>query len=191
MKGINMMHGYGGKVTGMVIAIAGLITLAIQKITSFVVIEKFTSDQHFNLLLWVTTMGLMTMAFSKEKHEDERVHMIRSKSFMTVLAFMMVLTLTFGLGVSLMSSVPEYKNGVTLTHADIIEAGRVLLFYPAVTLVLHLVMFHIGLYYDNNWSYENETWSLKTVIKNWRIVIATAIAVYFIIRIISKIMGLD
>lgn len=186
MKGMNIMYGYKWKVIGMIMTTVFTIALTVQKLTDFTIVNKLNSAQHFNFLLWLAIFGLVLIAFSKEKNEDERVHSIRTKSFM--FAFLMILgsTLAFGLTVTIMPLQSDMAQGVTLSPDDIIEAGRWLMFYPAVGLVLHLVMFHVGVYFDQNWDYENETWSLAGLWKHKRIRLITIVVGIIIIELIFK-----
>jgi hypothetical protein len=188
MKGMNMMYDYRGKIAGMIIAAVGIILLIVQKITGFTVLEKFNADQHFNMILWFTLLGLFTMMFSKEKMEDERVQFIRMKSLLYAFVLMIAATLAFGLTVSIMPFEDmDLKDGTTLTPDDIIMGGRMLMFYPAVAMVIYLVMFHVGLYFDNTWDYEDKPWSFSSLKKHWGYRIAIIIAGIAIIELIFKL----
>lgn len=188
MKGVNIMYGYWGKVAGIIIAALGAIMLITQKLTDFIIISKLSSAQHFNILLWITVLGLFTIAFSKEKHEDERVQQIRTRAF--AFAFMMVTasTLAFAFAVNLMPTVDEeLAQGVTLTPAEIIELSRIMMFYPAVAVVIYLIMFHIGLYFDQTWDYENESWTFGALLRNKRYRIAFVIVGIIIIELLFRV----
>lgn len=163
MKGLNMMYSYKGKIAGFIIAGIGLVAMLIQKFTHFTFIKKLNSEQHFSLLLWLTLFGLFMAALSKEKHEDERVEQVRGKSFMHVFAFMFGVTLAFALTMSITPATDAEAS--TIVPGDVVMLGRMLMFYPAVAIVLYLVMFHVGLHFDQAWDYENQTWSYKTLWK--------------------------
>jgi hypothetical protein len=189
MRGIQMMYGYKGKVAGMIIAGIGLILLIVQKLTHFIVFAKLNSDQHFNALLWFTMLGLFTIMFSKEKIEDERVQYLRTKSLMYAFCLMIAATMAFALTVTLMPTQdPEMAKGVTLSADDIIQAGRMMMFYPAVALVIYLVMFHIGLYFDDAWDYEDRPWSIRLLWKDKRYRLAILVGGLIIITVIYKLM---
>lgn len=188
MKGMNIMYGYKWKVIGMIMSAAGIAALIIQKLTDFTVLQKFNSAQHFNFLLWLTLFGLVTVAFSKEKHEDERVHSIRTKSFMFAFLMMCAPIMAFGLTISLAPNSPDYANGVSLSGDDIVYMGRLIMAYPAVGLVLHLVMFHVGLHFDQSWDYENETWSVRGLWKHKRIRLVAIVVGIIIIELIFRLL---
>lgn len=189
MKGANVMYDYRGKVAGIVISAICIVVLVVQKLTDFIVIEKLNAAQHFNIILWFTLLGLVTIAFSKEKNEDERVQHIRAKSFMYVFLITTGATLAFAFTVTLMPTQnSDMANGVTLTKDDIIEAGRMLMFYPAIGIVIYLVMFHIGLYFDQTWDYKDEAWTVKRLWKDKRYRLAVMIGGLLIIYLIAYLI---
>lgn len=184
MKGQTLMYNYKWKVAGMVIAAVSFIALVIQKLTHFTVLTKLNADQHFNILLWLTVFGLFTMMFSYEKHEDERVKQIRAKSVMMV--FMLMFAATMGIGFT-MSIVPVSEMGnETVTPSDMIEIGRLLMYYPACAVILYHIIFNVGLYFDNEWDYEDNTSVLDNIKNHWPRMIIRAIISVIIIWAIFK-----
>lgn len=189
MKGVNFMYGYWGKVTGMVMTAVGIVLLAVQKLTSFIVFEKLNSAQHFNMIMALIIFGLVFMTFSKEKHEDERVQQIRGKAFMTafgiLLASSVAVTTTFSLAPSFSDS--DYAGVMTLTPDDIIMAARLGMTFLTFGFVVHLAMFHIGLYFDQTWDYKDETWTPMILLKNLRYRIIIMVALLILIEIIFRL----
>lgn len=184
-----MMWDYRWKIAGMVIAGIGFLALIIQKLTHFTVFQKFNSDQHFNVLLWITLIGLLQIMVSKEKIEDERVQQIRTKALMFALFLVVASALAFAMTVTLMpTNDPEMANGVSFTPAEVIEAGRALMFYPAIGIVFYLLMFHIGLYFDNTWDYDNKSISLRVLWQNKGYRLAIKLVGALILFIIFKLM---
>lgn len=161
-----MMYDYRAKVSGMVIAGVGLVALVAQKLTHFTLLRQYDADQHFNFLIFLTTMGLFTVMFSKEKIEDERVQAVRSKSLLYAFLLAAGTPIAFAM---LMSLDPASMiDSGALTNAGILEQARLLMFYPAAGISLYLVMFHIGLYFDSAWDYEDKAWSPRSVVQHPR-----------------------
>ncbi len=188
MKGINVMYGYKGKVIGMFIAGITLVILLIQKFTGFTVIDSLSPDRHFNILLWITLFGLVMVMFSKEKNEDERVQYIRYRSVMTVFLMMISATLGFAFTVSILPDEAFMEPGTSVTGEDMVFVGRLLMYYPAVAIVLYLVMFHIGLYFDEAWDYEDKAWSWRQLWKNKRYRLLFLVVSLLIIELIFRLI---
>lgn len=187
MRGYKVMYDYRGKVSGMVIAALGTIALLIQKYTHFTVLAGLNSDQHFNVLLWVTLFGLFLMMFSYEKHEDERVKQIRAKAVMIVFGIMTGAILAFALTISI---IPFIDPGDLQPAAadEGVWLGRLLMFYPAVGIVLYLLIFHVGIYYDKVWDYSDNISVLENIRKNkWHIIIIAIISI-IVVRLIFTIL---
>ena len=180
MKGYKYMYDYRGKVAGMIIAGVGLPALVIQKLTHFTVSPRLSDAQHFNLLLWITLLGLFTMMFSYEKYEDERIKLIRAKAFMIVFALMTGSILAFAFTVTLQPSSPKFED-ILLTSDDVIMAGRMMMFYPAVAIVIYLILFHIGVYFDQAWDYKDNVGFIENLKRNkWRILLMNIVGILII-----------
>lgn len=187
MKGMTRMYDHRGKIAGAIIASLGLIGLIVSKLTDFIIIEKYSSAQHFNLLVFITTLGLFTILYSKEKLEDERVHFIRMKSLMYAFGLLVALPMILAFNLSLFPQ--DYFETPRLESADIIEMARVLMFYPALSCSLYLVIFHIGLYNDALWDYEDKAWTPKAMFQDWKgrlVMILISLTVLFIIIMILR-----
>jgi hypothetical protein len=187
MKGMNIMYGYQGKIFGMILAGVGLLTLVVQKLTGFTVMAKYDSAQHFNILLVITIMGMFTMMFSKEKMEDERVQAVRTKSLLY--AFMLTAGVPIAYAMTLSLQPESMIDAQVTTTADVLEEARLLMFYPALGMVLYLIMFHVGLYFDSVWDYEDEAWSPKTIFQHRRnklLVIVVSITVLLLMFLLIR-----
>lgn len=186
MRGYKVMYNYQGKIKGMAIGGAGLIALVVQKFTHFTVTEKLSSDQHYNILLWITLAGLFTMAYSHEKVEDERVKQIRAKAL--AIAFMMETAAAMAFGFAM--SIGAEKAGLdkeVMDAAAYIEWGRLFMFFPAVAIAMHLIIFHIGLYFDQHWDYSDHITVWQNLKKNPLHILATIIAGVALIEIIATL----
>ncbi len=151
MRGLNSLGSYKNKIAGLVILSAGLLTAIIWKIHPFTIIPKYDSDKHLSVLLWVIVLGMYLTAFSQEKYEDERVKMIRARSLQTSMMLMTGTIIAFSL------------TAITQNIGDL--DVTLLLMMPAVYLGIYLAIFHVGLYYDNLWDYEEKKLSFR---ENWR-----------------------
>lgn len=142
MKGFQNLASHKSKIAGLVILSAGLVITIIQKLHPFTIIPKYDADKHLGLCIWVIVLGMYLTAFSKEKFEDERVRMIRARSLQMV---MMLMSATF-IAFSLTAITQDIGDLDVLT----------LLIFPAVYLAMYLGIFHVGLYFDNLWDYEEK-----------------------------------
>lgn len=173
------MYSYKWKIISAWIAAVSFILLVIQKLTSFTVLPKFNAHQHFNILAWFTIFGLFGMMFSHEKHEDERVKQIRAKSVMYVFMLMFGATLAFGLTLSLATATEV--EPVTITVEDMVEFSRILMYYPACAVIMYHIIFNMGLYYDDEWDYEDNTNVIDNIKNHWpRILLRIAVSLVVI-----------
>jgi hypothetical protein len=186
MRGYKVMYNYKGKIWGMAIAGICLVALLIQKFSHFTIIEKLNSDQHYNVLVWLTLFGLFIMAYSHEKVEDERVKQIRAKAL--AIAFMIETAsfMAFGFALSLTAQKAGLDKEV-MDAAAYVEWGRLLMFFPAVAIAMHLIIFHIGLYFDQHWDYSDDITVWQNLKKNPLHILATMIAGVALIEIIATL----
>ena len=186
MRGYVTMYSYKGKVAGMIVAAIGIIALLVQKFTRFTVVSQWNSDQHYVVLLWITFGGLFTMMFSHEKVEDERVKQVRAKAlaiaFMTETAALMAFGLTMAISAQKAGADKEVMDAAAL-----IEWGKLLLFFPAVAIVMHLIIFHIGLYYDKVWNYSEETSVIQNLKKNPLHILVIIIAAIALVQLVATL----
>lgn len=100
-----------------------------------------TAGQVTELLVLITTVGLVGIAFSEEKVDDERVDKIRYTSYRVTLCLVLISLVSFA-SVDVAGTVP-----FTL------DAGVLCL----CILSLYITVFHIGLYSDTGTFYSNHT----------------------------------
>lgn len=146
MKGYGRMHGYKGKVTGLVITGIAIAAGLIHYYTGFSFSQKIDADKHSMLFWWITLFGLYLAAFSKEKNDDERVKAIRAKSMLV----------GFNLSMAVLLSI---SMTAWLATDFVLDAGAIMIL-PTFCLVFYLLFFHIGLYYDNMWDYSDEDYHM-------------------------------
>lgn len=177
MKGLNMrMYDYRGKIAGVIITAIGAVLLTIQRLTHFIVLHKFTAQQHYYLILFIVLFGLYMMANSREKMDDERVKLIRAKAFQT--SYNLTITLLLALGITM-----------TISTDPNLE-GKDLMFIGSFALVLYLGLFHAGLYFDNTWEYEEDKSWIEAVRKNWIYKIAVLVIFVVVIELLGQLFML-
>lgn len=153
------MHSYKMKLFGTAMAVASALLLAFHYfITPLSLVNSMNEDQHGFLFWWFTLYGLFIMAFSREKHEDERTVAVRAKS--------MRMALMIALGTPLAISV------VTWIEEQYTFGGGDLIIVPTFCLVLYHVLFNIGLHFDHLWDYgEDNVPATKVKKTSWHYLI--------------------
>jgi len=143
MKGLTMMYDYRGKVAGIILSAVGIIAMATEKIGKFSVFPKLNIDQHYLLSYWCALFGLLLMTFSKEKQEDERTRLVRSKAMQTAFYLLTCIMLSF----TLIATIAQKSLPLDVTE-----------FYMLLTLALlmYQFLFQIGLHFDFLWEYEDK-----------------------------------
>jgi nitrate reductase gamma subunit len=147
MKNLTLapMSSYQGKIAGLIITPIALILLLVVKLHGpFLFLSKPAPAQQFNLLFAVVVLGMHMIAFSKEKNDDERVRAIRAKSLQ--MAFMVLMTSLIAIGLTSAMSTEEVTGDSNLLCP-----------MAAFGLGVYLVVFHIGLYFDPAWAYNDDT----------------------------------
>jgi len=166
MKGAMSMYDYRGKIGGVIGSAISLAAMVAERLHGFIIFKKFSVAQHYAIFEWLMLGSLFVIIYSKEKHEDDRAKMIRAKSFQ--LAFMLQSAVL--LSMALVGTIG--KGGMTLIPSD-------LFMFAAMGIVLYLLVFHIGLYFDFLWDY-NDTgfWeNLKNLGKNkWGLLVYFAMS---------------
>ena len=166
MKGLALMYDYRAKVVGMIVSAIGILAMIAEKIWTFSIFPKLNPDQHYLLFLWCSLFGFFTMAFSKEKQEDERTKMIRYRAMQTAFYILISIMMSFTLVATLL------QKTLVLDVTD---------FYILLTvaLLMYLFLFHIGLYFDFFWEYEDKEAmeNLRNIGRNkWSILIYLTIS---------------
>lgn len=159
MKGIMAMYDYKWKKGGLTISLGGLVGMVLEKTIGIIIVPKLTAAQHYGIFEWIMFFGLLIIMYSKEKHEDERAKLIRLKSLQV--AFMLTMAVLMGMAFTL-----------TL-HPDTLGPQE-LFMIGGMGIVLYLMLFHIGLYFDFLWEYDDKgVWdNLRNLEKNkWSLIV--------------------
>lgn len=142
MKGMKIMYDYNGKIKGIIISAAGLALTISEKLHPWAVLPRFTAEEHQAFFKWVALLGLVTIAYSKEKLEDDRSTAIRLRSLQ--IAYMLQTAVILGMA-------------LTLSHSPEPIDASILFMMAAIGIVMHLLLFHIGLYFDELWDYDDKS----------------------------------
>ncbi len=169
------MYDYRGKIAGGVIAVAAAIATLVQKLTHITVFKKLDQEQHYFLGILFVVVGLYTMAFSREKNDDERVKQVRARSLQ--IAFMFYSGIMIALAF----------NGIIFR--DLVFDGSSLLFVSAFGIAFYLIIFHIGIYFDSVWDYGEEPGILNNIKKNKWYVLLTIIGGITLISLIALLFN--
>lgn len=178
MKNLTLypMSSHQTKIGGLIFTPVALILLLIVKLHGpFMFLSKPAPDQQLNILFAATVFGMFMIAFSKEKNDDERVHLIRAKSLQS--AFM----ISMG---SLIAMALTSALNKTIEPLD----SMAMCAFAAFGLGLYLILFHIGLYFDPAWAYNDDT-VIPNIRKNKRFFIiyfAAAIILFTLVFLIHK-----
>ncbi|MCD6010174.1 MAG: hypothetical protein K0Q79_36 [Flavipsychrobacter sp.] len=172
MKNLTLapMSSYQTKIAGLIITLVALILLLVVKLHGpFMSLSKPAPDRQFNLLFAATVFGMYMTAFSKEKNDDERVRAIRAKSLQ--IAFMILMTTIIAIALNSMTSKEEFQGDSTALCA-----------ISAFGLGIYLIMFHIGLYFDPTWNYNDDT-VFANIRKNktFFVIYTIAAAIFFLL----------
>ncbi len=173
MRGFKTMYDYRGKVAGGIAAAVFAVVTLVQKLTHFTLFKKLNADQHYYLCLCMVAMSLYTMAFSREKNDDERVKEVRARS----------LQITFMLFAGVLLALSF--NGIIFP--DLQFDGTALLFLSGFYVVFYLVIFHIGIYFDNVWQFGEEPGIWQNLKKNKLMIVLIWIGSLILIELIFKL----
>jgi hypothetical protein len=164
------LGGHSTKIAGIIItAISLVLLLAVKLHGPFTFLPKPAPDQQFDFLFIAFVAGMHLMAFSKEKNDDERVHALRAKALQT--AFMVMIGTIIAISMN------------TVVHKEQFS-GIFLCAIAAFGLGIYLITFHIGLYFDPEVLYNDDT-VVPNIRKNKRFfVIYTILAIIFFALVI-------
>jgi hypothetical protein len=164
------MASYPNKILGLVITTVGIISLAVFAIHGPIeYISHPAGGRQFNLFLTILLFGMYLTAFSKEKNDDERVQAIRAKA----------LQMAFGL---LTGTMAAFSMASSLANVPMDADINVISCVAIFGLAIYLAVFHIGLYFDPAWTYNDDT-VLVNIRKNKKFFV-----IYFSILIILAIL---
>ena len=171
------MSSYQTKIGGLIVTAVALVLLLIVKLHGpLLFLPKPAPDKQFTVLFVAVIFGMYMIAFSKEKNDDERVHVIRAKALQ--MAFM-ILT---GSLIAVAMTAATGKDDAT-------PISELLGSLAAFGLGTYLVVFHIGLYFDPAWAYNDDT-VIPNIKKNktFFIIYTIGVALFFaLIYLIHKL----
>ena len=139
------LQSYKVKIVGLIVSMLAAILMAVFKsFKNLILINSLDNSQHFQLFIWLSISGLFLIAYSKEKNEDARVKIIRSKS----------LQIAFGFLVSTLLAV----NLVGIISSSFsINVSQDMSLIAAVGILTYLLCFYIAIYFDPNWTYNDDS----------------------------------
>lgn len=175
MKGYRSMIGRQNRPLVLGMIAGGLIIAVAEKIHPFTIIPNHTRNQHIGLALCITIYGMLLLAITKEKVEDERVKAIRAQAMQFTVLMFVITNLT-----------TAFMN--LLNIADRAAIGtRWIILNLMMNLTIYHIFFRIGLYRDNYWNYQSDDISLKDVwLKNkWLSIFAIA---FFLLALVLLIV---
>lgn len=146
------MYSYKGKIAGAIVAIAGFIAAIAEKLHPWQFSPKLAPDQMMSLFKWVMLLGLFTIGYSKERYDDDRAVAIRLKA----LQISVMLQQAVIMGMAFTSS---------LAHEPV--DSDLLFVLAAIGIVMYLLLFHVGLYFDFLWDFNDKS-RQSNPLKNWR-----------------------
>jgi hypothetical protein len=156
MKGLMLMYSNKWKKIGIIISAVSLLMMVAERVKGFIIFRKYDASQHYDLFQWCMLLGLVCIIYSKEKYDDDRAKMIRLKSLQ--IAFLILLSVLMSIGLT---------GALHTGKSDPIQP-EILLDISAVGIILYLLIYHIGLYFDFLWEFEDTEWTLKAMWANFR-----------------------
>lgn len=140
MKAYSLMplQSHKMKLVGIIISTLAITAMVIENLTGkLLLIDGFDVNRHFYFLFLLNSIGLYTIAFSKEKIEDERVQVLRDKTFRASFGLTMSTMLALSITYLFMSVQSEVK------------LWEIFPFMATLMLSFHLIIFNIRLYTNN------------------------------------------
>lgn len=163
-------HSFKVKLVGIVFSLISIVLMVIiSYVDNFSLISEFDKDTQFYLFLWVNGAAMFTIAFSKEKVEDERISLIRDRTFVSTAGGMFATLLAF----SLVS---------VIYHLEPMKAGEIFPFLTNFFLIFHLLVFYYRIYFNVEIPLHEVT-VMQNIRNNKRIYI-----IYVIIYIVGAIL---
>jgi hypothetical protein len=148
------LQGYWGKILGIFLSILFLILFLILFNYEIVLLSKYSNQLHYEFCYLMFMFGLFMIAFSKEKIEDERIKLIRGKSYQV--GFMLLIS------ASLANTFVEVYSIDDTKSLDFVSR---LTNYINVTLAL---LISIGYFYYSKWRDSDSTYSDGGPIDNFK-----------------------
>lgn len=155
MKGLTAMYEYHSKKWSILLSAIGLAGMIGERTKGFILFKKLNADQHYAMFEWLMLGGLFILIFCKEKYDDDRTKAIRLRSFHIAFLIQQSTLLSMALTGSLAQNMEQLPYNM-------------LFMFSAIGIILYLLIFHIGLYFDFLWEYDDKSvWeNLKSINKN-------------------------
>jgi hypothetical protein len=142
MKGGLPIYDHRWKKVGIIISAAGLIGMIVERFKRVIIIDKYNVAQHYALFEFIMLFGLFVVISCKEKVDDERTQMVRRKAYQ--------------MGFNLMGGLSMVVALNNILHQQTI--GPDFLFViTGLGIMYYLLFFHIGLYFDFLWDYDDKS----------------------------------
>lgn len=169
MKGLTTMYDHKWKKWGIVLSAVSLAAMVAERLTGFIIFTKYNSTQHYIIFDWAMLLGFVLIMCSKEKYDDDRTKAIRLKSYQAAFNFIVAA----GLAIALTTKLARKETMIEPEIMFLVITGGI---------ILYLLMFHVGVYFDFVWDYEDKSLftNLKNVSKN-----AWGMLAYFICAAIT------
>ncbi len=175
MKGYRSMMGHQNKPLALGLIASGLVVAVAEKIHPFTILPDHTRNQHIGLALCIAIYGMMLLAMTKEKIEDERVKAIRAQAMQFTVLMFVITNLT-----------TAFMNLLNTTDGTTI-GNRWIIINLLMNMTIYHIFFRIGLYRDKYWNYQSDDISLKDAwLKNkWLSIFAIA---FFLLALVLLIV---
>ncbi len=141
MKGAMAMYDHKWKKWAVIVSVVAMVAMVSEKFLGFILFKKLTASQHYVLFEWLMLAAMATVIYCKEEFDDDRAKMIRLKSLQ--IAFLSVVAVLLSVGLT----------GSTIGKFEL--DPQIFLTFAAFGIVIYLLVFHIGLYFDFLWDYND------------------------------------
>lgn len=140
------LQGYWGKLVGIYLSAIALILFFIFSFSNFILFTKYSQELHTEFSFLLLMYGLFMITFSKEKIDDERIKLIRGKSYQ--IGFMILI------GSSLANTTVEVLTIDSETPANFISRYS---YYVNITisLIFSIIYFHFSKWRDSDSTYSD------------------------------------
>lgn len=147
------LHNYRFKILGIAISVISIILmLLLRNFELFNLSDTMSKENQFNLFLWINCFGLFGIVYSREKHEDERIQLIRDRTFRVSFVFLISLLMSLSF-----TAIIANLNNTSFEIGHIVPV--------TMTLVFHLLLFYFRLYSNADTS-EPEQTVMQNILRN-------------------------
>lgn len=140
------LHSFQVKIVGAVISLIAIILLLLVNFIDGLVLIPKPDGMQVDILLWINAMGLFFIAFSKERYEDERVSLVRDRTYRSTLG--MMLAVMFAISIT---------DALVRPQSQAVHPIQVFPTMLIITLIYHLIIFYFRLYSNVNMDVEEQT----------------------------------